>query len=181
MKLHALTRLDHMGCSISKVDSRFRGNDNIDGVIPAKAGIQDESGWKYFKIFKNHASDPASHGRGILTNLYYRLHLSSSSLLCSLSETLHPRAHAHGFFTTIKIALNDQPADGPVGFYPLAFHRFLRVNNAFGYNSFNIFEELLINFFIGRKVRHKKFIAEFRTAGVKKIVKLRQAHNALIG
>ena len=47
-----------MGRSISKVDSRFRGNDNIDDVIPAKAGIQNESGAKYFQIFKNHAYDP---------------------------------------------------------------------------------------------------------------------------
>jgi len=57
-------RLGQMGRSISKVDSRLRGNDNIDDVIPAKAGIQDESGAKYFQIFKNHAFDPASQGCG---------------------------------------------------------------------------------------------------------------------
>ena len=46
-------RLGHMrGCRL-KVGSRFRGNDKNYYVIPAKAGIQYQSGAKKFEIYKN--------------------------------------------------------------------------------------------------------------------------------
>ena len=50
---------------IFKVDSRFRGNDKNDGVIPAKAGIQIQSGVKFFKFSKNALFDPVWTGERV--------------------------------------------------------------------------------------------------------------------
>ena len=44
-------RLGHISGRFFKVDSRLRGNDNIDGVIPAKAGIQSQNGAEFSEIF----------------------------------------------------------------------------------------------------------------------------------
>ena len=47
------------------MDSRFRGNDKNDGVIPAKAGIQIQSGVNFFKFSKNALFDPVSWWEGL--------------------------------------------------------------------------------------------------------------------